>query len=173
MTIYSRYFRNEKKMMKQTIVIGLGNPLMGDEGIGIVLIEKLEALARQRKTPKAEGGRFHEGGVGGMNLLHAIAGWKRAILIDCALMGAEPGTICRFTPQQVQSIKKLSHLSLHEVDILKVIEIAKQLDECPEQIVFFGVQPLEIIQRMELSDVLKSQIDRYVQTILNEINQPF
>jgi hydrogenase maturation protease len=158
---------------KDTIVIGLGNPLMGDEGIGVVLIEKLEALARQGKIPGADRIRFHDGGVGGMNLLHAIAGKKRAILIDCALMETEPGTIRRFTPDQVRTVKKLSHLSLHEVDILKVLELARQLGECPEQIVFFGIQPREIAQRMDLSDTLKYQIDRYIQTILKEINQTF
>jgi hydrogenase maturation protease len=146
---------------------------MGDEGIGVVLIEKLEALARQGKIPGADRIRFHDGGVGGMNLLHAIAGKKRAILIDCALMETEPGTIRRFTPDQVRTVKKLSHLSLHEVDILKVLELARQLGECPEQIVFFGIQPREIAQRMDLSDTLKYQIDRYIQTILKEINQTF
>ena len=159
--------------MKETIVIGLGNPLMGDEGIGIVLIEKLTELADQGKIPGAENIQFHDGGVGGMNLLHTIAGRKKAILIDCARMGAEPGTIRRFTPDQVQTIKKLAHLSLHEVDILKVIELARQLNECPDQIVFFGIEPAEITQRMDLSEPLKAQIDHYMQAILEDIKSSF
>lgn len=158
---------------KPIIVIGLGNPLMGDEGIGIVLIEKLTELADQSRIPGAEQIRFHDGGVGGMNLLHTIAGRRKAILIDCALMDTEPGTLRRFTPDQVQTVKKLAHLSLHEVDILKVIELARQLDECPDEVVFFGIEPVEITQRMDLSDLLKSQIDRYLQAVLEEISRPF
>lgn len=161
------------KNTKDTIVIGLGNPLMGDEGIGVVLIEQLEELARQGKIAGVDKIQFHDGGVGGMNLLHALAGRKKAILIDCALMGTEPGTIRRFTPDQVQTVKKMAHLSLHEVDILKVIQLAKQLDECPDEVVFFGIEPQEITQRMDLSEILKSHLNRCLQVILDEINESF
>ncbi len=158
--------------MKETIVIGLGNPLMGDEGIGTALIEKLTDLAAAGSVPGAESVQFLDGGTGGMNLLHSIAGRKKAVLIDCALMGAEPGTLRRFTPGQVRTVKKLAHQSLHEVDILRVIELARQLDECPDQIVFFGIEPAEITQRMDLSQSLKAQIDDYIQAIIDEINRP-
>lgn len=158
---------------KPVIVIGLGNPLMGDEGIGVVLIEKLTKLADQGKIPDAENVQFHDGGVGGMNLLHILAGRKKAVLIDCAGMGTEPGTIRRFTPDQVRTVKQLAHQSLHEMDILKVIDLARQLDQCPDEVVFFGIEPLEITPRMDLSETLKAQIDRYTQVILEEVSRSF
>ena len=163
----------EMQTEKSIIVIGLGNPLMGDEGIGTALIEKLTELAAAGKIPGAENIRLHDGGTGGMNLLHSIAGRKKAILIDCALMGTEPGTLRRFTPDQVQTVKKLAHQSLHEVDILKVIELARQLGECPDQVVFFGIEPKEITQRMSLSEALIAQIDRYIQAVLEELKGSF
>ena len=46
-------------------------------------------------------------------------------------MGTKPGTIKRFTPEDVISVKKLAHQSLHEADILKILEMAKQLGEYP------------------------------------------
>lgn len=155
--------------MKEILVIGLGNPLMADEGIGVVLIERLEALARQDRIPGAGRIQFHDGGTGGMNLLHVLAGRQKAVLIDCALMGTQPGTIQRFTPDQVQTVKKLSHLSLHEVDILKVLDISRQLGECPQDVVFFGIEPHEICQRMSLSPLLQAQIPHYLQTLLQEL----
>lgn len=157
-------------MAKETIIIGLGNPLMADEGIGVVLIEQLETLAREGKIPGADRIRFYDGGTGGMNLLHVLAGRRKAVLIDCARMGTEPGTIRRFTPDQVQTIKQLTHLSLHEVDILKVLDISRQLEECPEEVVFFGIEPLEIRQRMSLSPLLHAQIPHYLQTLLRELS---
>lgn len=157
------------KETKPILVIGLGNPLMADEGIGVVLIDELEALAREGKIPDADRIQFHDGGVGGINLLHTIAGRQKAILIDCALMGTEPGTICRFTPDQVQTVKKLAHLSLHEVDILRVLEISRQLGECPREVVFFGIEPFEICQRISLSGLLEKQISRYLQALLAEL----
>ncbi|MEJ5259318.1 MAG: hydrogenase maturation protease [Anaerohalosphaeraceae bacterium] len=156
-------------MAKETIVIGLGNPLMADEGIGVVLIERLEALAREGKIPGADRIQFYDGGTGGMNLLHVLAGRRKAVLIDCARMGTEPGTIRRFTPDQVQTIKQLAHLSLHEVDILKVLDISRQLGECPEEVVFFGIEPLEICQRIGLSPLLEKQIPYCLHSILRDI----
>jgi len=125
-------------MKKETIVLGLGNPLMGDEGIGVKLIEILKSVSAD--FPEAD---FVDAGTGGMSLLHLIAGRKRAVIIDCAIMGEKPGTIRRFSPDEVKTVKQLRHLSLHEVDILKVIELARRLEECPEEIIFFGIEPLD------------------------------
>ncbi|WP_146661162.1 hydrogenase maturation protease [Anaerohalosphaera lusitana] len=151
-------------MGKDTIVIGLGNPLMCDEGIGITLIEYL--TKKQDEHPDVD---FIDAGTGGMQLLHYISGRKKAVLIDCAFMGTEPGTIKRFTADEVKSIKKLSHLSLHEVDILKVIELSEQLGEAPDEVVFFGIEPAAVEDGMELSDTLAGKIDDYLQTIDAEL----
>lgn len=157
--------------MKDTIVIGLGNPLMADEGIGVVLVERLTELAAQGKVPGAEAVEFYDGGTGGMSLLHKIAGRQKAVLIDCALMKTAPGTIRRFTPADVQTVKSLSHLSLHEVDILRVVELSQQLGECPDQFVCFGIEPHAIENRMGLTPELEAQIPQYLTEILSEITR--
>jgi hydrogenase maturation protease len=151
-------------MKKETIVLGLGNPLMADEGIGIKLVQLLTSACGE--NARAD---FVDAGTGGMSVLHYIANRKKAIIIDCALMNTEPGTIKRFTPDQVKTVKELSHLSLHEVDILKVIELSKQLGECPEQIIFFGIEPETIEQRAGLSDLLTKKLDDYIEMISKEL----
>ena len=157
--------------MKETIVIGLGNPLMADEGIGVVLVEKLAELAAAGKIPESERFEFYDGGCGGMSLLHKIAGRKKAILLDCAIMQTEPGTIRRFTPADVQTVKSLSHLSLHEVDILKVVELSHQLGEAPDEIVCFGIEPQVIENRMGLTGVLEDKIPLYLTEIVAELTK--
>ena len=151
-------------MTKDTIVLGLGNPLMGDEGIGVKVIEMLQSASGD--FPGAD---FVDAGAGGMSLLHLLAGRKKAIIIDCAIMGEKPGTIKRFTPEEVRTVKKLAHLSLHEVDILKVIELARQLEECPDRITFFGIEPESIEQRMGLSDCLTQRLAEYVEAVMTEL----
>jgi len=151
-------------MKKETIVLGLGNPLMGDEGIGVKLIEILKSVSAD--FPEAD---FVDAGTGGMSLLHLIAGRKRAVIIDCAIMGEKPGTIRRFSPDEVKTVKQLRHLSLHEVDILKVIELARRLEECPEEIIFFGIEPESLEQRMALSQTLTALLDRYLATITAQL----
>lgn len=157
--------------MKETIVIGLGNPLMADEGIGVVLIERLAELAAAGKVPNAEAVEFYDGGTGGMSLLHKIAHRKKAVLIDCAKMGAAPGTIRRFTPADVQTVKSLSHLSLHEVDILKVVELSRQLGECPDEFVCFGIEPQTIDNQIGLTPALEDNIPLYLTEIVAELTK--
>jgi hydrogenase maturation protease len=153
---------------KATIVVGLGNPLMADEGIGVALVDELAKLAAAGKLP-TEDVEYYDGGCGGMYLLHTIAGRKKAILVDCCLMGAQPGTLRRFTPDDVNSVKQMAHLSLHEIDILKVLELAKQIGQCPDEIVIFGIEPVQITQQMHLNDEIRTQIPHYIDTIKSEI----
>ena len=154
--------------VKETIVVGLGNPLMADEGIGTVLVDELSKLAATGKLP-AENIEYYDGGCGGMYLLHTIADRKKAILIDCCLMGTEPGTIRRFTPDDVNSVKQMAHLSLHEVDILKVIELAKKIGQCPDEIVIFGVEPVAIEQQLHLNETLQKRVPDYIEMICAEL----
>jgi hydrogenase maturation protease len=156
--------------MKETIVIGLGNPLMADEGIGVVLVEKLSELAAAGEIAGTERIEFYDGGTGGMSLLHKIAGRKKVILIDCAKMRTPPGTIRRFTPADVQTVKSLSHRSLHEVDILKVVELSRQLGEAPDEIVCFGIEPERIENEAGLTPQLEEKIPLYLTDILRELN---
>ena len=156
--------------VKETIVVGLGNPIMADEGIGTVLVTELEKLALSGELP-SDTIEYYDGGCGGMYLLHTIAERKKAILIDCCLMGAEPGTIRRFTPDNVNSVKKMAHLSLHEVDILKVIELAKEIGQCPDEIVIFGIEPVKIEPQMHLNEPLKSRLGDYITEIRKELEK--
>jgi hydrogenase maturation protease len=149
---------------KPTIVIGLGNPLMADEGIGTKLIELLQCRAAE--FPLVE---FVDAGSGGMNILHLITGREKAVIIDCALMSAPPGSIKRFTLDDIETKKSLSRLSLHEVDIIKVVELSQNLGQGPDEIVFFGIEPEIIAQKMVLSGTLQKNLHLYIETILKEL----
>lgn len=153
---------------KPTIVIGLGNPLMTDEGIGVLLVQKLTQKFEQSPLISANI-EFHDGGTGGMNLLYKIENREKVILIDCAKMGEKPGTLRRFTPDQVRTIKQLGHFSLHEIDILKLLDLAAQFDTAPRQVVIFGIEPASLDLGNNLSPTLQSQFDNYLNTIFAEL----
>lgn len=139
---------------------------MADEGVGIFLVEKLHCEAN--KFPFVD---FVDAGTGGMSLLTLIENRKKAILIDCAYMDEPAGTIVKFTPDEVKSVKKLVHQSLHEADILNIIRISKQLGTCPERIVIFGIEPAKIEQHPHLTQVISERIDEYIQVIYDELNR--
>lgn len=151
-------------MKNKTVVLGLGNPLMADEGIAIEIVEALSGEAE-----KFAGVDFIDAGCGGMTLLHYFEGRDKAVIIDCAFMETEPGTIRRFTPEDVTSVKKLSHHSLHEVDILNVIKLAEQMGSCPEEIVFFGIEPKSVEQQQSLTPLLQERLADYLEVIKREL----
>jgi hydrogenase maturation protease len=151
-------------MKNPVVVLGLGNPLMADEGIGVHLIERLTKLAAQYP-----GVDFVDAGTGGLSVLHLLKGRRKAIIIDCAFMDEEPGAIRRFTPDDVRSTKILAHQSLHEADLLHILNLAKQLDQSPEHVVIFGIQPERVAPGIGLSDTLSTRIDAYLSQILCEV----
>jgi len=153
-------------MKKPVVVLGLGNPLMGDEGIGVYLIERLAGSAAD--YPSVD---FLDAGTGGLSVLHHIEGRRKAILIDCAFMDEEPGTIRRFTPEEVRSRKVLAHQSLHEADLMRVIEIARQLEQAPDEIVIFGIQPQRVERVQGLSPTLMERTDEYISRVLQEMEE--
>ena len=150
--------------MKPIVIICLGNPLIRDEGIGIRLASEL--LAHLAENPDVE---VMDLGTGGLSVIHAIAGRRKIVFVDCAVMGQTPGTMLRFTPEQVRSKKVRMRYSLHEGDLLNTLELSRRLGECPDDIVIFGIEPKEIADGEGLTSELKNNIRQYVQTILEEI----
>ena len=151
-------------MLAPTVVIGLGNPLMTDEGVGIAVVARLHQCADLPADVEVI-----DLGTGGLNVLHEIKGRSKVVFVDCAYMNASPATLRRFTPDEVQSAKLQTRLSLHEGDLLQTLELARQLGELPSEIVIYGIEPESVTFGDHLSDTLKRRLDEYVETIRQEI----
>jgi hydrogenase maturation protease len=147
--------------VRTVLAAGLGNPLLTDEGIGIAVVNAL-AEARGELLPDVE---FLDLGTSMMRAVHAMAGRRKAVFVDCAFMGAEPGTLRRFLPEDVLSVKDLAHFSLHEGDLLQAIGISRTAGECPEEIIMFGIQPLSVEPGLELSPGLAVRVPEYVEQV--------
>jgi len=152
--------------MLNLVVIGLGNPLMKDEGIGVHLVKLLRNRVERRKIPSVQ---FLDLGTSGFNVLHAIAYKRKVVFVDCAFMGRVPGTLRIFTPDDICSKKDLKLFSLHEGDLLRVLALSRQLGEYPAEVIIFGIEPKEVLPGNELTDVLSSKLDEYVNNIEQEI----
>lgn len=151
-------------MKAHTVVLGLGNPIMTDEGVGVALIRRLANQAAS--YPEVE---FIEAGTGGMKLIYMLEGRRKAVLIDCAFMKTEPGTLQRFTLEQVQSTKSLADLSLHEGDLLQILRQAQQLGMCPPEVVIFGIEPERLAPGQTLTPTLAAGLNQYSNEILAEL----
>jgi hydrogenase maturation protease len=151
---------------KKVVVLGLGNPLMSDEGVGVRVIEQFQK--QSDKYPEVE---FVDAGTVGLSILHIIQGRQKAVFIDCAYMGQEPGTIRRFKPDDVRSVKQLAHQSLHEMDLLKLIDMAHRLGQIPQEIIIFGIEPGSTEPGLKLSDTVAAKIPDYVAAVAEEFKR--
>lgn len=150
--------------MRPILIICLGNPLMRDEGIGVRLASEL--TTHLADNPDVE---VMDLGTGGFSVIHAIAGRKKIVFVDCAIMGQTPGLICRFTPGQVSSKKVRMSYSLHEADLLNTLELSRRLGQCPDDVVIFGIEPGQISPGEGLTSELENNIQQYVQAVLQEL----
>lgn len=137
---------------------------MSDDGIGVHIVRRLREEATE--FPNVD---FIEAGNAAMKVLHAIAGRDVAFLIDCAYMGEPPGSIKRFSPDEVVSRKELKGISVHESDLLAILRMSEELGELPDTTVVFAIEPSEVKAGDVLSPVLSKRLEDYVATVAQEI----
>jgi len=149
--------------MKTTTILGIGNLLLKDDGVGIHLIEELEKL----NFSEIYSVELVDGGTCILELLDVFMTSEKVVVLDSLKGGHAPGTIYRITTEQMGGYIKES-TSLHDVQILDVIKDAKLLGFDP-QVVIIGVEPEEIIYDMELSDIIRDQIPHIIELIRKEL----
>lgn len=151
-------------MAKKILVIGVGNLLLRDEGVGIHVIKELQ---KRELPPDVE---VFDGGVGGLDLLPYFSQAEKVFLIDAAEMGLEPGAVVRLDPEQLNQSEKGVSFSAHEIGLAEVIELSRALNNDSLKIVIFGIQPKEISWGMELSAEVAAVIPQVIKAVFQEIN---
>lgn len=131
--------------MKPIAIIGLGNLLMGDEGVGIHATKKL------RENPWSDDIDVIDAGVPSLALLHMMEGRQLVIVIDCADFGGQPGEITTFTPDQVKHQEEERRVSLHGYDLMTTFDIAAQTGMPIPPVWIVGIQPARVKMTTELS----------------------
>ena len=148
---------------KTVLVLGLGNPLRGDDGIGPRVVEELI----RRELP--EGATALDAGTGGLDLLQVLEGWERAIIIDAADVGREPGQFARFTPDEARFVSSEDATSLHNAGLAEVLALAKAIGQSLPELVIFGVQPEKIGWGEGVSPAVEAALADLVDAVLEEI----
>lgn len=136
---------------------------MSDDGIGLLVVAEAE-----KRLGAIDGVEFFDLGTGGLSVLHEIAGRPKVVFIDCTLMDKEPGTLQRFTPDEVRSKARI-RFSAHEGDLLNIIQLSRDMGECPEEIVILGIQPKKTDDGMAVSEELLTRMDEYVDAVKEEL----
>jgi hydrogenase maturation protease len=148
---------------KQIIILGVGNLLFTDEGVGIRVAEAL-----QDRYEFPENVRVVDGGTLGMNLLGVISDADHLIVVDAVRNSAEPGTLHRLAGDEIPK-RILAKNSLHQVDLLEALTCCQALDKVPETVIV-GVEPEDITTLgIELTPPVRARIDDLVEAVLKEL----
>jgi hydrogenase maturation protease len=153
-----------------TLVLGLGNPLRRDDGVGPRVIEAL----KDHGLP--EGVTALDGGTGGLDLLHVIEGWERVVIVDAAEVHTEtgrtaPGQFIRFTPDHAHLVEETEHFSFHHAGLAEVLALARALDRHLPSIVILGVQPEDVGWGEGLSPVVEAGLPDLIDAVLEEVSR--
>ncbi len=147
----------------RTLVLGLGNPLMADDGLGLAALEELR---RTRALPAAV--ELVDGGTWGLNLLPVIEDADRVLLLDAIRLGSAPGTLHVLEREGIP--RYLSHkVSPHQVDLRDVLALAELRGTLPADTVAVGLEPARVEMSTELSDVLRVRLDEVVSAAVERL----
>jgi hydrogenase maturation protease len=132
-------------------ILGIGNPIMGDDGVGIAVLEELASAELDGPAD------FVDGGTIGMSLLPIVADSESLLLLDAVAESAEPGTVVRYDGDQLPRYLH-TKLSPHQVGLVDVLAGVRLLGTEPRRVALVGVVPADVDLRAGLSDVVAAAV---------------
>ena len=153
-------------MKKPSIgIIAVGNPLRKDDGIGLILLDYLQ----KDSSHFSEFVSFIDGGTGGLNLLYLMNRYDRIVFLDAVDFQGQPGESRFFSLDEIKSQKHVSSVSTHNEDLFQIIRLGKELNECPNDIFVFGVQPANVSFGKGLTKELQKKLDSIFYALKKEL----
>lgn len=147
----------------RTLLLGIGNILLSDEGLGVRAVEELKS--RFKFPPYVE---LMDGGTLGMDLLYFMEGFERLLVIDAVLGGNPPGTLYKFSDGEVKAYFKRK-VSAHELGFQEILALADLLGKRPKEIVLVGMEPESLNISLELSTTVKERLHLLIEEVLKQL----
>jgi hydrogenase maturation protease len=146
-----------------TLVLGVGNLLLSDEGVGLRVVERLAAT---HELPASV--QVLDGGTLGMDLLYYLEGIDNLLVIDAVETGAEPGTLVRLENDEVPAFLSVK-ISPHQIGVPDMLFAAKLKEMYPRNVVLLGIQPADLSVGLELSPEVARQVDVLVGQVVDQL----
>ncbi len=137
---------------------------MGDDGVGVRVVEAL------RREGCGRGVDLVDGGTLGLDLLFAIEMYGRAILVDAADMGAPPGTVRTLATSDLAEVAPAG--DAHGVSVADALELAQATGACPSDVVLIGIQPEQVGPSERLSSSVEDAIPAAVAQVRQQVCGP-
>lgn len=147
--------------MTAILVLGIGNPLLGDDGFGVEVVRRLRQAGSL--PPAAE---LLDGGTAGLALLPHLEGRSQILVVDAVDFGGRPGEIVRLPAAAVPACADMK-LSEHQVTFREVLGLMELLEVKPQEMLFIGVQP----RSNRWGDALSPDVEAAIPAVLDEIGR--
>jgi hydrogenase maturation protease len=147
----------------RVVVLGIGNVLMSDEGIGVHAVEAL-----QQRYVLADDVEVVDGGTTGMELLPDLQGADELIVVDAVRVGRLPASVVRLQGDEVPAFFK-TKLSPHQVGLSDVLAALRFSGKAPDHVVLIGVEPKSLELAMELSPEVAACMDQVLALVTDEL----
>lgn len=149
-------------LSKKVVVVGLGNVLMSDDGVGVRVAEELLKL---NLPPNVT---VYPAGTPGLALLHLIEGCRKVVLIDAIKLGREPGTVYCFNFDP-SFFKDKNLLSMHDLDAVTALKLALSAGTPLGEVVIIGVEPKRVCFGETMSSEVEASIPKVINLVLKEV----
>lgn len=147
-------------MAPSRAVLGVGNVLMGDDGLGVHAIWALQ----RRVLPK--GVELIDGGTQGLALMDLVRGVRRLVVIDCIRAGQEPGTLYRIELDELSRAEAPRCASLHQAGVRELLDLLGLVGEVPKT-TLVGMEPLCLGMGQTLSEPVEARLSVLVDLCLH------
>ena len=154
---------NEVSSPCPVLVLGMGNLLLEDEGLGIRALEFL-----QQRYEHPDGVEFLDGGTTGMGLLDDMSRRKHVLVLDACQTGDPPGTLVRLAGDDVPVYFGM-RISPHQLGLSEVLATLELSGEQPAEVIVLGLVPESVEMRLELSDLVSRKLDGLVEAAAREL----
>jgi len=147
-------------MEGKTLIVGMGNLLYRDEGIGVHVIQAMEKMELPAHIELLDIGTFT------MDLISYLENVKKMIVIDAMRAGGKPGTIYKCKPEDLLP-KDESPISLHEIGLLETLNMANKMGMVIDTVII-GVEPKVMNWGMDLTEEVEDKVPLIIEAVLNE-----
>ena len=153
----------------RVLILGLGNILLKDEGVGVHIAQRLQELAL------ADNVEVIDGGTASLDVLLLVPGIEKLVVIDALRADKEAGTIykARLKTEEQDRLEQIfsgdSKISLHQTGLVDALTIAERMNCAPKEIAIIGIEPKKIDCGLELTDEVKQKIPEIINIVLKEI----
>jgi hydrogenase maturation protease len=149
----------------RTLILGVGNTLCSDDGLGIVAAQML----KERELPSFVSVEVVD--TPGWGLPNWLDGWSSVVMIDAIQMGKKPGEWRRFSPEDVKMIFEDDILSLHQPGLAAGLALADALNILPQKLTFYGVEPVSTEFGEGLSPEIAETLPNLINIIMDDIGK--